>query len=102
MLYLSVFDAKEDVTIEEINREREEWVRKGKSKVFEKMCGRIERFEVAGSSPLKIYFIIDTEQPNALNILSHHFGGLWYSVSYPIIERGIFEALEEDRSIVAG
>lgn len=102
MLYVAIFDAKEETTLEDINREREEWVKKGKDKVFEKMCNRIDRYEVAGSSPLKIVFVIETDDPHALNVLSHHFGALWYSVTYPVIHRGIYEALEEDKTIVAG
>lgn len=102
MLYLAEFDAKEDATLEDINMEREEWIKKGRNKAFEKMCKTIHRYEVAGSSPFKIFFVIDTDSPDALNYLSHHFGDLWYSVSYPVIQRGIYEALEEDRTIVAG
>ncbi len=102
MLYLAIFDAKEDTTIEEINAEREEWIKKGKDKVFEKMCKSITRYEVTGTSPLKIFFVIETDNPNALNMLSHHFGDYWYSITYPAIRREIYEALEEDRTITAG
>ncbi len=102
MLYVSMFDAKEDTTLEEINREREEWIRKGRDKVFEKMCRCMSRYEVAGTSPMKIFFVIETEDPKALSMLSHHFGESWYSVTYPVIQRQIYEALEEDRTIAEG
>jgi hypothetical protein len=102
MLYIAIFDAREEATLDEINREREEWIKKGRHKVFEEMCKSIERYEVIGSSPLRIIFVIETDQPQALNYLSHHFGDLWYSTAYPALQRGIYEALEEDRTIVAG
>ncbi|GAB4388817.1 MAG: hypothetical protein Kow0025_10370 [Thermodesulfovibrionales bacterium] len=102
MLYMAVFDAREEVTLEEINREREEWVRKGRDRVFDGMCRSISRYEVAGSSPLKIFFVIDTDDAQALNVLSRHFGDLWYSVAYPVIHRGIVQALEEDSTIIGG
>jgi hypothetical protein len=102
MLYLSIFDAKEDISLEEINREREAWIKKERDKVFQKMCKNIERYEVAGMIPMKIVFLIETDDPHALNILSRHFGDLWYCISYPVIKRGIFEAIEEDKTIVAG
>jgi hypothetical protein len=102
MLYLAIFDAKEGITLEDINNEREEWIKKGRDKVFEKMCTRIERYEVTGISPLKICFVIDTDDPNALNILSRHFGDLWYAITYPVITREIYEALEVDRTITCG
>lgn len=102
MLYLAIFDAKEGITLKDINKEREDWIGKGRDKVFEKMCKRIERFEVTGMSPLKIFFVIETDDPNAVNILSRHFGDLWYAVTYPVIQREIYEALEVDRTITCG
>lgn len=102
MLYVSIFDAKEDISIEEINREREEWFQKGRDKTFHTMCSRIDRFEVVGKSPMKIVFIIETDDPQALNILSHHFGDGWISVSLPVLQREMFEALEEDKTIIGG
>jgi hypothetical protein len=102
MLYVAIFDAREEATLDDINSEREEWIKKGRDKVFEKMCKQIDRYEVAGSIPLKIVFLIETDDPHALNILSRHFGDLWYSITYPVIHRGIYEALEEDKTIVAG
>jgi hypothetical protein len=102
MLYLAIFDAKEDISLEEINREREAWIKRERDKVFKEMCKHIERYEVAGMIPMKIVFLIETDDPLALNILSRHFGDLWYSVSYPVIRRGISEALEEDKTIIAG
>ncbi len=102
MLYLSVFDAKGNVTLEEINRERAEWFHKGRDRVFQGMCKSISRYEVAGRVPLKIFFVIETDDPNALNLLSHHFGDMWDSVSYPVIKRELYEALKEDKTIVGG
>jgi hypothetical protein len=66
------------------------------------MCKRINRYEVVGKSPLRIVFIIETEDPHALNMLSHHFGDRWLSVTYPILEREMYEAMEEDRTIIGG
>lgn len=102
MLYVSIFDAKKDASIDEINREREEWYRKGRDKSFHRTCQRINRYEVVGKSPLKIIFVIETDDPHALNILSHHFGDGWTSTTYPALHREMFEAMEEDKSIIGG
>ncbi len=96
MWYVSIFDAKENVTRKDIYRERAEWLKKGKEKIFQKKCKTIKRYEVIGSSPLKIFFVIETDDPTALNILSNHFGDAWNSMTYPTIQRGIAEALKED------
>jgi hypothetical protein len=102
MTYVSIFDAKVNVSIDEINKERESWYEKGRNKIFQKRCQRIERFEVAGKSPQRIIFVIETKDHHALNILSHHFGDHWVSVSYPALKREIHEAMEEDKSIIGG
>ncbi len=102
MIYVSIFNAKENVSIAGINKEREEWYQKGKDKTFHSMCKRIERFEVAGKSPLKIFFVVETDNPDALNMLSRHFGASWTSETYPVLQREIHEALEQDKSIIGG
>ncbi len=102
MLYISIFDAKEEVSMDEINREREEWYKKGRDKTFQKMCQKINRYEVVGKSPLRIIFVIETDDPHALNILSHHFGNGWISGTYPALQREMYEAMEEDKSIIGG
>lgn len=102
MLYVSIFDAKEWISIDEINKERSEWYNRGRNRAFQDMCRKIDRYEVAGKSPLRIIFIIETDDPHALNILSHHFGGGWTSVTYPVLQREMVEALEEDRTIIGG
>ncbi len=102
MWYISIFDAKEDVTRKDIYRERAGWLRKGKNKTFEQRCKTIRRYEVLGSSPLKIFFVIETNDPSALNILSNHFGDAWNSVTYPITQRGIAEALKADTAVIGG
>ncbi|MEW6570378.1 MAG: hypothetical protein AB1390_04290 [Nitrospirota bacterium] len=102
MWYVSIFDAKENTSQSDIKNERSEWLKKGMDKIFKQRCKTIKRFEVLGSSPMKILFIIETEDPTALNLLSRHFGDAWNSITYPIIQREIADALEEDHAVVGG
>lgn len=102
MLYLSIFDAKENATLKEIEQERKEWLEKGKDRIFHQRCRTINRYEVVGISPLKIIFLIDTDDPSVLNLLTHHFKDAWNSVTYPVVQREIYEAFEEDKEIIAG
>jgi hypothetical protein len=95
MWYIATYDAKEDVMRSVIYQERASWL-KTKAKIFEKKCKTIKRYEVIGSSPVKVFFLIETDDPRTLNILSNHFGDAWYSETFPVIERGIAEALKED------
>ncbi len=102
MWYVSIFDAKGNISFKEIEREREEWIKKGKDKIFHERCRTINRYEIIGISPLKIIFVIETDDLSILNLLTHHFGEAWNSVTYPIIQREIYEAFEEDSDIIAG
>ncbi|MBU1487354.1 hypothetical protein KKH56_04815 [bacterium] len=103
MWYLAIFDAKKEVSLKEIEQEREKWINKGKQKVFQQRCRTINRYEILGHSPLKIIFCIETDDPSVLNLLSCHFGDAWNSVTYPTIRREIYyEALEEDKIIIGG
>ncbi len=102
MQYISIFDAKQNASKTDIYRERTEWLKMGKDRVFQQKCKTITRYEVLGSSPLKIFFVIETDEPTALNLLSGHFGDAWNSITYPIIQREIAEALEEDHAVIGG
>ncbi|MBU0728724.1 MAG: hypothetical protein KKE17_00250 [Proteobacteria bacterium] len=99
MQYIVFFDAKADVSAQEINVEREKWCDQGKDEELSKRCKMIRRYEVVGKSPLQIVFIIETDDPTALNILSRHFGKKWHCVSYPVVERDIAAALKEDEQM---
>lgn len=102
MLYISIFDAKESIHIADINKERDSWYKKGKDKTFQKMCKEIRRYEIVGKSPQRIMFITETDTPQALNLLTRHFGQAWTSVTYPALHRDIHEALEEDTHVIGG
>ena len=51
-----------------------------------------------GDKPPRLHL----DDPTALNLLSGHFGNAWNSVSYPIVQREIAEALEEDHAVIGG
>ena len=95
MWYVTIFDAKDNVTRKEIFQERASWL-KEKDKVFQKKCKTIKRYEVVGNTPVKVFFVIETDDPRTLNMLSNHFGDSWYSEVFPVVERGIAQALKED------
>jgi hypothetical protein len=102
MWYISIFDAKENMTRKDIYRERATWIRKGKDRLFQKKCKTIKRYEVVGTSPLKIFFVIETNDPTALTMLTNHFGDAWDSITFPIVQRDISEALKEDSAVKGG
>lgn len=100
--YMTVFDAKPQTTMEQILKERKGWVAAGKESALEKRCSSIQRFETIGKSPLRVVFIIDTDDPLALTELSMHFGDAWDSITHPIVERKVSEILTEDTAVTYG
>lgn len=102
MWYVSIFNAKENITLEQIQQERKRWLELGKDRIFMQKCKAIERYEVLGCAPLKIIFVVETNDPEVLNLLSHHFGDLWNSVTYPVIQKSIAEALEGEHFVIGG
>ena len=102
MWYIATFEAKDTAKLKEINKEREEWISQGKDKLMLDKCRTFQRYEVLGKSPLTVVFIIETDDPRVLNILSRHFGDSWNSYTYPVTQRQIFEALEQDCTIIGG
>lgn len=102
MKYITIFNSRKSATYEEITRERKEWIEKGKDKLFSEKCKTIHRYEVLGHFPLKIFFVIETDKPQVLNMLANHFGDAWNVETYPMVERGIYETIKEDTTIIAG
>jgi hypothetical protein len=101
MWFVSILSAKDNVTRKEIYRERASWL-KNIEKLFRKRCKTIKRYEVVGSSPLKVFFIIETDDPRTLNFLSNHFGDAWDAHTFPVIERGIAELLKDEAEYTEG
>ncbi|MFH1014798.1 MAG: hypothetical protein V1762_02620 [Nitrospirota bacterium] len=50
-------------------RERMEWLKKGRDRIFQQRCKAINRYEVLGISPLKIILVIETEDLKTLLII---------------------------------
>lgn len=47
-------------------RERMEWLKKGRDRIFQQKCKAINRYEVLGISPLKIILVIETDDLKTL------------------------------------
>jgi hypothetical protein len=61
---------------------------------------KICRYETYGEVPKKVFFLIETNDPDALNMLSIHFGSDWDRETYRIHQ--VYDVMEYDRSVVAG
>jgi len=77
-----------------------EWVRISKDEPLHKKCKMIKCYETAGNSSHGLIIMVDTNEPDALSMLSRDFGNDWSLEIYPLHE--LHEVLEQDHSIIAG
>jgi len=78
----------------------EEWITLCRDEPLHKKCKMIRCYETLGGTPQKMIVMIDTSDPDALDMLSRDFGKDWSIETYPLHE--MQEVGEEDHSIVAG
>jgi hypothetical protein len=100
MLYVSICKAKKDFPKMAKTTDIKEWVKVCKDQPLHKKCKMIKCFETVGDSPHELLLMFDTNEPDALNLLSDDFGEDWDLKTYPLHE--IPEWLEEDHSIIGG
>jgi hypothetical protein len=100
MKYLSICNAKKTIPAMAKAEEIAEWVKVSKDELLHKKCKMIRCFETLTGKPQKLIIMMETNEPDALNLLSRDFGNDWNIETYPVHE--IHELLEEDHSIVAG
>lgn len=99
MRYISVFNAKREMTDDECALEWQEWISKCRNEVLHHGCNEIERFETFGDSPSKVFFMIDTKTPSVVDMLNQHFGKSWISEIYPV---HLSQDIREDHSVIGG
>jgi len=93
MWFLITAEAKEGVTLKEIQEKRKEWVERGIESVLQRTCKSVERFAVLGVSPRKAFWLIETEDWGISHIFADHFGDLWRIQTYHVVRQSLAEAL---------
>lgn len=79
---------------QEVKMKREEWVGQGKEKLLVSKCKSAKRFSVSGSSPQRVFWIIETEDKDATELILTHFGDVWDIKTYQVNPQSISEVLE--------
>lgn len=100
MKYLSICNTKRNTSKKAKVKDIAEWDRISKNEKLHKKCKMIKCFETGTVSPQKLIFLIDTDEPDALNMLARDLGKDWNLETYSIHE--MHEVTEEDHSVIAG
>ena len=72
-----VATAKPYAIPETIAAKRHQWIAQGKDQDLAKRCRMAQRYVVEGESPPKVFWVLDTDTPDAAKLITDHFGDLW-------------------------
>ena len=69
--------AKAHATPDVIAAKRHQWVAQGKDRELAGRCRVAQRYLVEGQAPPKVFWLLDTDAPDAADLITDHFGDLW-------------------------
>ena len=92
MWWWLIATAKPHATPEVIAAKRHQWVAQGKDRQLRARCRAAQRYVVEDASPPKVFWLLDTDDRDAVGLITDHFGDLWeidvYQVSPQAIGQG--------------
>jgi len=90
-------EVRSNKTDHEVKIKREEWISQGKEKLLITKCKSAQRFNISGSLPQRVFWIIETEDKGAADLILRHFGDVWDIKIYQVSPQSISEVLEKKR-----
>jgi len=72
-----VATAKSHATPAVIAAKRHQWMSQGKDQQLARLCRMAQRYIVEDTSPPKVFWLLDTDAPDAVKLITDHFGDLW-------------------------
>lgn len=81
-------------TSEDVVRKRKEWVEQGKENLLKAKCKSAQRYVVLGASPPQVFWLVETEDPSILNLLTEHFGDVWELHTHLVAPQAIAEVVK--------
>lgn len=90
---------KSNKTDQEVRVKREDWINQGKEKLLITKCKSAQRFSIPGSSPQRVFWVIETEEEDAAESVLRHFGDIWDIKIYQVSPQSISEVLEKKSNL---
>ena len=75
---------KADATPDAVTQKRRDWLRQGKDRELAGRCGSAWRYVIEGTTPAEVFWILETEDRDAVKILTGHFQGLWELTTHEV------------------
>ncbi len=69
--------AKAHAIPQTIAAKRHQWIAQGKDQQLRSRCRSAVRYVVEQRTPLQVFWLLDTDDPNAAKLITDHFGDLW-------------------------
>ena len=85
--------ARHDVTWDEIKQRRKAWKEQEKDALLMERCRSAQRYSVVGASPPRVFWLLETEDPEAVELIIEHFGDVWDLDSHLVIPQNVSQAL---------
>jgi hypothetical protein len=62
---------------ETIAAKRHQWVTQGKDRQLRERCRSAQRYVVEKRTPSQVFWLLETDDPNVVKLITDHFGDLW-------------------------
>ena len=93
MWFWLVAHAKESAGEQEISAKRRQWVSEGKDAKLLRLCRSAQRYVVAERTPPTVCWLIEGDDPAAVELITGHFGSLWDIDTQVVVPQPIGEAV---------
>ena len=77
MWWWLVATAKAHATPETIAAKRHQWLAQGKDRRLQQRCRSAQRYVVERRAPPQVFWLLETDDPDAARLITDHFGDLW-------------------------
>ena len=81
--------AKSHAIPETIQAKRHQWITQGKDQQLKAKCRSAQRYVVEQSSPPRVVWLLDTDDPSATRLITDHFGDLWEIEVHRVLPQAI-------------
>lgn len=93
MWLLVMGTAKPSTTMEQILERRTAWLEERKENILRKRCKSAQRFSVVGWSPQQAFWLLETDDPGAADVIVDHFGQEWDLKTRVIMPEAVVETI---------
>ncbi|MFQ5407320.1 MAG: DUF3303 family protein [Anaerolineales bacterium] len=92
MLFVVVGDAKPEASLQDIRKNRADFIEWEQTSPYAGRYRTVARYEWVGAAPKKTFWIMQAEDPEIIHGLVEFFADVWNVTAYPVVQRSIGEA----------